>query len=208
MYSKNEQKTDANTKGDLCEIRIFMWNTQGTGWYNNSGIEITVDGVDYGIIKLPYGFNIYEDEETVLIPSSEILFSWIGNFSVNYSGFKIYNTLGELIYTSPNDYLSQGLFFTYPNECSVGVKDYASALHLYPNPANDELRVTSYELRIENIEIFDVYGRKAMSDIRYPTSDYPTSEIVINTSLLPAGMYFVKIVLEQGSVTKKIIINH
>jgi len=114
IYSENENKANANN--DLCEIKILMWNTGGFGWKNNTGIEITVDGVNYGIIKLPYDFNIYEGEETVLIPSGEVLFLWVGHFDTPLIGFEIYNTLGELIYTSP-DYIPEGLFFTYPNEC-------------------------------------------------------------------------------------------
>jgi hypothetical protein len=108
--------SNAQTPGDFCEITIFMWNTAGTGWYDNSGIEITVDGISYGTVKLPHAFETYEDEETVLIPSGEVLFSWKGQFSSTLYGFEIYNSYGELIYTSPVS-LSAGLFFTYQNEC-------------------------------------------------------------------------------------------
>ena len=115
-YFYGEKDTPNRFEGDLCEIRIFMWNTNGTGWYPESGIEIAVEGGNYGPIKLPYDFEIYEGEETILIPSGEVFFSWIGRFSTNYYGFEIYNGLGELIYTTP-DYLPEGLFFTYQNEC-------------------------------------------------------------------------------------------
>jgi hypothetical protein len=99
-----------------------MWNTGGTGW-NNAWIEITVDGVNYGTVKLPHAFDIYEGEETVLIPSCEVLFSWVGgNFPYTLYGFEIYNTLGEIIYTSPNDKPISGVFFTYQNECPFFVE--------------------------------------------------------------------------------------
>ena len=118
-YIYGEKNTPTRSESEMCEIRIFMWSTGGTGWYTNAGIVITVDGVDYGTIKLPYAFEIYEGEETVLIPSGEVLFSWKGQFDAGDTGFKIYNSLGELIYTSPNypNYLIPGLFFTYQNEC-------------------------------------------------------------------------------------------
>jgi len=118
IYRENEQKfyVTANFEGELCEIKIFMWNTGGTGWHQSCGIEITVDGVDYGTVKLPHAFDTYEGEETVLIPSGEVIFSWAGNFQHYIYGFEIYNTLGELIYTSP-DYIPEGLFFTDQNEC-------------------------------------------------------------------------------------------
>jgi hypothetical protein len=110
--------TTANSESDLCEITIFMWNTLGFGWSNNTGIEITVDDVNYGgTIKLPQAFNTYEGEKIVFIPSGEVIFTWIGIFQYSCDGFEIYNTLGELIYTSPNDKPIEGVFFTYQNEC-------------------------------------------------------------------------------------------
>ena len=62
IYGENEQKTYPTTRfeSELCEIKILMWSTGGTGCYTNAGIVITVDGVDYGTIKLPYDFEIYE----------------------------------------------------------------------------------------------------------------------------------------------------
>jgi hypothetical protein len=59
---------------------------------------------------------------------------------------------------------------------------------VYPNPTTGELRITNYELRIENVEIFDVYGRKISSHHLTPaSSDH------IDISHLPAGVYFVRV---------------
>jgi hypothetical protein len=283
---------NAQIKGDFCEITIFMWNTGGGGWYPNSGIEITVDGVDYGIIKLPQGFEIYEGEETVLIPSGEVFFSWKGQFSITLYGFEIYNSHGELIYTSPVS-LPAGLFFTYQNECPhyveclpitdlegaynpdikqvnltwiapesvdltgfdifrndsvidhltpsttfysdnteelgngdytycvipvypfecdledkclevpiyVGIRNYASTIDIYPNPASNELRITNYELRIQNVELFDVFGKCHASCVTRHEN-----EAKVDVSSLHSGIYFVKIMTEQSTISKKIII--
>jgi hypothetical protein len=116
---------NAHIESNFCEITILMWNTAGTGWYDNSGIEITVDGVSYGTVKLPHAFETYEGEETVLIPSGEVLFSWKGQFTTNHYGFEIYNTLGDLIYTSPA-HLPAGVFFTYQNECPHIANDFCN----------------------------------------------------------------------------------
>ena len=80
---------------------------------------------------------------------------------------------------------------------------------LVPNPTTGELRISpaggglrgwnNGELRIEKVEIFDVYGRKLNHLI---TS---SSNHLINISQLPAGVYFVKVVTEQGEVMKKVI---
>ena len=81
-----------------------------------------------------------------------------------------------------------------------------------PNPTTGELHVTSDVLHVTNAEVFDVYGRKLMSDIRYSMSDirYSTSEIgkseiAINIAHLQAGIYFVKIRTEAGEVVKKVV---
>jgi hypothetical protein len=98
---------------------------------------------------------------------------------------------------------------------SVGNYQDAS-INIFPNPTSGELYVASDELHVTNIEIFDIYGRKQISDIRL--SDYPASEIEkseiqksenrkseINITHLPAGVYFIKIYTKSGETVKKIV---
>ena len=97
----------------------------------------------------------------------------------------------------------------------LGIKEHnnivTGKLLVYPNPTTGQLRITNYELGIGTlsaveVEIFDIYGRKLisdirLSDIRYPTSDIGKSEIEINIAHLPAGIYFLKV----GNETVKIV---
>jgi hypothetical protein len=64
-----------------------------------------------------------------------------------------------------------------------------SLLYIYPNPANDEIRISNYELREGVIEIFDVYGKNVL---KLETRN-PKSETIINVSSLSSGIYFIKI---------------
>ena len=73
---------------------------------------------------------------------------------------------------------------------------------LVPNPTTGELTITNYELRITDIEIFDVYGRNLT-----PHTSHRLSHTTIDISHFPAGIYFVKITTETGIITKKIIKN-
>jgi hypothetical protein len=84
-----------------------------------------------------------------------------------------------------------------------GIGNYGQTEHftVYPNPAKNELRIENGELRIENIEIYDVYGRNVLAH-----TAYRTPHTVLNVSGLHSGIYFVKITTEQGIITKKIII--
>ena len=84
---------------------------------------------------------------------------------------------------------------------------------VYPNPTGGELRIIPLqelkgwtakpdgvvELLITGVEIFDIYGRKCH------VSRVTCHEIKINISHLPAGVYFVKVTTEQGTVTKKVV---
>jgi hypothetical protein len=71
----------------------------------------------------------------------------------------------------------------------VGISEYDSKIKISPNPANNELQVTSYELRITDVEVFDVFGKKISSHHLIPTS----SHHLINILNLQPGIYFVRI---------------
>jgi len=74
---------------------------------------------------------------------------------------------------------------------------------LTPNPTTGKLQVTSYELQVTGIEVFDIYGRKQKTENRM--SEIGQSEIVINISDLASGVYFVKIYTNAGVVVKKVV---
>jgi hypothetical protein len=65
---------------------------------------------------------------------------------------------------------------------------------------SEEFKVSSLKLRIENIEIIDIYGQK-LSSLTSRSSPLTS----INISHLPAGIYFVRITTDKGIVPKKII---
>ena len=94
-----------------------------------------------------------------------------------------------------------------------------SNLKLYPNPTTGVLnliqeRIRNYELGtaaqigassaklINNVEIYDICGRKQIFDILYPTSEIEKSDIKINISHLQPGIYFVKLGERMEKVVK------
>jgi hypothetical protein len=84
-------------------------------------------------------------------------------------------------------------------------------IQLVPNPTTGELRVTSYELQVTSIEVFDVYGKKLSSNHHITSSSNhhitSSSNHLINISHLQAGVYFVKITTEAGEIIKKVVKN-
>jgi hypothetical protein len=87
-------------------------------------------------------------------------------------------------------------------ECAggVGIDELEDALKIYPNPTTGELIIKNYELKINNVEIFDVFGRCVLRHCEQ-------SEAIqkINISFLPAGMYFMRITTETDSFIRKVV---
>ena len=84
----------------------------------------------------------------------------------------------------------------------VGIEEIENEnVTIYPNPTIGKLTITNHELRITEIEVFDIYGKQLSSHPHITSSSHHTIDI----SDLPVGIYFVKIETENGIITKKII---
>jgi PKD repeat protein len=71
---------------------------------------------------------------------------------------------------------------------------------VFPNPTSGELQITGYEIQITEVEIFDVYGRKVETKNLLPES-------IISISNLSSGIYFLRILTDEGMAMKKVIKN-
>jgi hypothetical protein len=79
-----------------------------------------------------------------------------------------------------------------------------ASLQVYPNPTTGQLTIDNGELTIDNVVISDLMGRKhegAKARRRERNSD----GVVMNISDLPNGTYILRIITENGVVTKKVI---
>ena len=78
---------------------------------------------------------------------------------------------------------------------------------IYPNPTDGQLKIENEKLNIENVEIYDVMGRKAPLNPpeggRLPSFGGVGGGFDI--SHLPSGIYFIRIQTETGTVTRKIV---
>ena len=79
-------------------------------------------------------------------------------------------------------------------------KVWLEKIMVVPNPTTGELRVTSYELQVTDVEVYDIYGRKLLSH-----TSLLSPETVINISHLQNGIYFIKVITESGEVVKKVV---
>ena len=73
-----------------------------------------------------------------------------------------------------------------------------TSLHLYPNPTENRLFIET-EHEIEEIVIYDVYGRKCQQ------VNETTSQQVLDVTDLNAGIYFVKVVTDNNEIVKRFV---
>jgi len=92
----------------------------------------------------------------------------------------------------------KGLEYNSVNDIT---NDYEDKITVYPNPTTGELRITSSELQITDVDIFDISGKKISSQHLTPSS----SDHLINISHLQTGFYFVQLQTEYGLITKKVV---
>lgn len=98
---------------------------------------------------------------------------------------------------SSNEYSnwSYGTFTT-----TVGINDFSlSQTQLYPNPNNGMFTIHNSQCLLQDINIYDVYGKLVQS---ISVNDFTAN---INISNLANGLYFVRISNNDGMVTKSIV---
>jgi len=71
---------------------------------------------------------------------------------------------------------------------------------LYPNPTTGKICIENQEIHIQEVKIFDVFGREILS---YKPLIFPNATVDI--SHLSAGVYFVKIFTETSEIIKKVL---
>lgn len=88
----------------------------------------------------------------------------------------------------------------------IGIANHLSGyIHLYPNPAKEYVDVVldGNELNVKSVEVYDVYGKVLRTVVEVnDDSSVPTR---INVSGLANGIYFVRLVTEEGLVTKPFV---
>jgi len=92
----------------------------------------------------------------------------------------------------------------------VGIQEWKSLINIYPNPTTGELIIQSSKFKVQGVEVYDVMGKKFPSVIPNAVRNLEQYElkpdgVVIDLTLFPAGIYFVKVLTENGDVVKKVV---
>lgn len=73
---------------------------------------------------------------------------------------------------------------------------------IFPNPTRDKFEVRSAECEVEKVEIYDLSGKKLI-ERHFPGEK---RNVEVDVSMLNAGMYVCRILLDGREITKKLII--
>ncbi|MEZ4874874.1 MAG: T9SS type A sorting domain-containing protein [Flavobacteriaceae bacterium] len=132
------------------------------------------------------GYNTFED----------LYFSYFDDSWDEY--LTIYRTFGgdELI----AQVSSPGFGMIFQNTPFLGINDINKfEISISPNPATNTLFISSKNLKIDTISLFNLSGQKVL-ELENPNNS-------IDVSALQHGMYFLKMDSEQGNVLKKFVKN-
>ena len=96
-----------------------------------------------------------------------------------------------------NSNLHPKLIITYTNPVGIEVAENSTVLlKIYPNPTSNQLTINT-EIEILEIEIIDLTGKIIMT-----TNGNSTT---INVTDLTPGSYFIKVITEENTITKKFV---
>ena len=163
----------------------YYWNNETNNWTGEYKYEYAYN-LSYSITDLIHPFDIPPSNN---MPIEDIYFTWSGTDWIE-EGRDVYYWSGKEI---------------------IGVSDITkdnSAIKVYPNPTTGQLTIdasacsaTNGEFTINNVEIFDIYGRK-QNNFQFSIFNSP---LKIDISHLSSGIYFVKISTKAGETVRKIV---
>ncbi len=97
-----------------------------------------------------------------------------------------------------NNFLEVDPQVIFTEDCTLSITEFVLTenIKLFPNPVSSTLNIeTSENISFEKAKVYSTLGKLILE----------TSEKQINLETLSAGIYFVEVVTDKGSVTKKIV---
>ncbi len=201
IHPTNPDKVAVATTGSE---RVYVSEDGGSTWtsykknlpnfssfalvWDNNGEDGLYLGMDYGIYYIDNTFTDWQPYSN-LLPNV-----YVNELEINSVDNKLYAaTYGRGLWASP---LVTG---------TAGVNDLISEnnVKIYPNPATSQFTIELPKTMKAEIRVFDITGKLLIFEADALISNKHTVDI----STLTTGTYFVRLNSEEGTATKKLLIN-
>ena len=133
---------------------------------------------------------------------------YAGNTGATITNGNILNTTAKgniMVLATIENGLAIGTPFTFEFSMAIeelGIDEPEWKITVYPNPTRGELTIDNGQLTINNVEIYDIYGKKIFEE-----KENLTVLRSYNLTVLPKGIYFLKISTEKGIVVQIVVKN-
>ncbi|SRX55385.1 T9SS type A sorting domain-containing protein [Aequorivita sp. CIP111184] len=156
--------------------------------WDNNGKDGLYLGMDYGIYYIDNTFTDWQ-------PYSNLL----PNVIINELEI---NDVTNMLYAGT---YGRGLWVSPVVEGTAGVEDIISgnSVSIYPNPATSEFTIALPKTMKAEVRVFDITGKLLIYEVNALISNKHT----VDVSSLSSGTYFVRLNTEEGTATKKLLIN-
>ena len=163
--------------------QVFLSEPINPAYADYYGINFMSDR-EPGVFYIIRGYDVYDWEGLILKGHH-------AKICIDY-----YRDYGEMLV----DTYCHELTKEYGKDVGIAEIEGEDGVVVYPNPTEGELRVESGDVKIENVEIFDLLGRNVLSQ-----KAKGRKQKELDISPLPAGVYFVRVTTEIGIVVEKVV---
>ena len=152
-------------------------------------------GTGFNIIKNNGGYDLYVETPYTFVDTI-----WAQNNEWSHSTTE---EVGLYDIFDANDDASKAVVMFKPLAPSGTGEIIAEDFVLYPNPTNGKFQISSFKL--QKVDVVDLFGKVVESYNNRTIKQVNYTIIEFEISDLPAGVYFIRISLENQTIVKKII---
>jgi len=174
-----------------------VWKEFQIAGSNEYTVKININNHQYGYAT---GDGLYEENANVTVTATP----YAGYTFVNWTkdGTEV-STDNSFTFTIMEDV---ELVANFEEKTNTTIVNPNNQITVYPNPTNGMINVQCLMINVQNIEIFDVFGRiVGAKNPLQKLEGCPKGGVVFNISHLPPGIYFTRITTDNGTVTRKIV---
>lgn len=211
--------------GNSLQIRFVMGHDAGTEEVMvdyiriNGTVSLPVELSDFSLrnidnekVKIDWQTLSENNNDNFIIERSKDALFWMdllkikgagsSNAPLHYSAIDPHPLKGLSYYRLKQTDLDGSYSYSDIEKIRIDNLHSASNISIYPNPANEQIRIEGDKNELSSLQVFNVIG----NDVSNMVVKIEVSELqfILNTSQLPDGVYFIK----TKTTTKKVYIKH